>query len=109
VIAYIAHTTWSSLFLASLASSLTEEEGTDAPAASWPSDAIKTKVLKRLLPYLDPDRSDDDERLQFAAELYRDPTRFASLLTKLHSGIQSLIKVDEFVVSTLETMTEEVA
>ena len=103
IIAYIAHTAWSTLFLSSLAASIGEED----QEASWPTDPVKSKVLRRLLPYLVPERSDDDERLQFAVELYRDTTRFSSLLTKLHSGIQSLIKVDKFVVSTLEASMRE--
>ena len=103
VIAYMAHTTWSTLFLSAIAD-CTDEETTDV---EWPTDATKAKVLKKLLPLIVPERSDDEERLRFAVELYRDSSRAGSLLTKLHSAIQGLIRVDDFLVGTLEHSTAE--
>lgn len=106
IIAYIAHTTWSTLFLAAIADCFSPD-GDDDDVATWPGDAIKTKVLKKLLPLIVPERTDNDERLRLAVELYRDASRFGSLLTKLHSGIQTLIKIDDYVVKTLEATTDE--
>ena len=103
---YIAHTTWSTLFLASIAD-CRHEENEDV---AWPQDSIKVKVLKRLLPLVVPERTDDDARLDFAVDMYglvsRDTSKFGALLTKLHSGIQGLIKVDDFVIKTLEATAE---
>lgn len=103
---YIAHTTWSTLFLASIAD-CRHEENQDV---TWPQDPIKVKVLKRLLPLLVPERTDDDARLDYAVDLYGlvsgDTSKFGTLLTKLHSGIQNLIKVDDFVIKTLEATAE---
>jgi len=106
VIAYIAHTTWTSLFLASLAV-CGGEDGDEH--VSWPTDDVKTKVLKLLLPLMVPERTDELERLQHAVELWHDSSLFSSLLTRLHSAIQSLMRVDDFVVKTLESTTDEEA
>lgn len=103
---YIAHTTWSTLFLASIADCRYEDD----QDVMWPQDAIKVKVLKRLLPLLVPERTDDDARLDYAVDLYGlvkgDRSKFGTLLTKLHSGIQSLMKIDDFVIKTLEATAE---
>jgi hypothetical protein len=54
-----------------------------------------------------PEHTDELERLQSAVELWRDSSRFSSLLTRLHSSIQSLMRVDDFVVKTLEATIDE--
>jgi hypothetical protein len=105
IIAYIAHTTWSTLFLSAMADCA---DGDD-DEASWPADEVKRKIIKKLLPSLIPERSDDEERLRLATALFKDPSRFGSLLTKMHSAIQGLIKIDDFVVKTLEATGREEA
>lgn len=105
VIAYVAHTTWVSLFLAALAGCASGGE----EDVAWPTDEIKTKVLKRMLPLVVSERTDPLERLEAAVEFYRDPSRFSTLLTKLHSAVQAVLKIDDFVVKTLEATSEEVS
>ena len=104
LIAYIAHVTWSTLFLAAIK----DCGGANGEPPDWPSDAVKTKVLRKLLPRVVPEHTDDDARRDEAVSLFRDTdsARFATLLTKLHSAVQGLIKIDDYVMKTLEATTE---
>jgi len=110
LIAYVAHTTWTTLFLAALADCVPLEED-DRPDGNeregdeevgWPADEFKKKVLRRLLPFVVPDVGEDRDRLAVAVGLYGDPTRIGTLLTQLNSAVQELVRVDNFVVKTLE-------
>lgn len=104
IISYIAHSTWVTLFLAAVK----DCGGTDDEPLAWPTDEVKTKVLRRLLPLIVPERTDDEARRDFAVELFqdRDSSRFCTLLTKLHSAVQALINIDNYVVKTLEATSE---
>jgi len=104
IIAYIAHTTWATLFLAAIK----DCGGADNEPPTWPSDAVKTKVLRKILPLLVPEHTDDEARRDYAVDLFqdRDSSRFGTLLTKLHSAVQGLIKIDNYVVKTLEATAE---
>jgi len=110
LIAYVAHTAWTTLFLAALADCVPIDEGDGADAngrvdfeeVGWPADEFKKKVLRRLLPLVVPDFGEDRDRLAVAVELYRDPTRIGALLTQLNSAAQEIVRVDNFVVKTLE-------
>jgi hypothetical protein len=105
LLAYVAHSTWTSLFLAAIDGCVPDEDADEEIA--MPADELRSKVLKRLLPLVVPERGEDEHRLRMAVELYRDGGRIGTLLTRLNSAIQALIKIDNFVVRTLETSVEE--
>jgi hypothetical protein len=108
ILTYIAHCAWSSFFVAALTACVPEEPDLDASVEiDWPSDPFKEKVLKRMLRHVFPRSGNDLDRLRMAIETLRDPLRVSTLMSQLHGGIQTVLKVDELIVKALETAAEE--
>lgn len=99
----IARSVWMALVADSMSAIRTPEDDEDP---EWPVDGWHTEVLKRVLPEIDPTRS-ESELLRLAAKEWRTHPGSATFLSRAEAAIGEIIQANKSLRKTAQTLIRE--